>query len=88
MSTNPDLPAMARAETISLDLATIRRLVEQVVSDDSRVLAVYLFGSRARGEALEGSDLDLAVLLTEPFDVMELLALEDRLERPSVCRPT
>ncbi len=81
MTTNPDLPAMARAETISFDLATIRRLVEQVVADDSRVLAVYLFGSRARGEALEGSDLDLAVLLAEPFGVMELLALEDRLER-------
>lgn len=74
---------MARAEMhiASLDEAKIRRIVGDVVSDDPRVIAVYLFGSRARGEELEGSDLDLAVLLTEPLGVMELLGLEDQLER-------
>jgi len=63
------------------DKATIERVVGEVVSGDARVLAVYWFGSRARGEELEGSDVDLAVLFSEPVDVMDLLALEDSLER-------
>jgi predicted nucleotidyltransferase len=63
------------------DETTIRRVVAEVTSDDPRVLAVYWFGSRTRGEALEGSDVDLAALFTEPVDVMELLGLEDRIER-------
>lgn len=74
---------MTRSETslASLDQSTIGRVVGDVASGDPRVLAVYLFGSRTRGEELEGSDLDLAVLLSEPIDVMELLALEDLFER-------
>jgi len=63
------------------DKATIERVVGEVVSGDARVLAVYWFGSRARGEELEGSDVDLAVLFSEPVDVMDLLAFEDRIER-------
>jgi len=47
------------------DKATIERVVAEVVSGDDRVLAVYWFGSRARGEELEGSDVDLAVLFSE-----------------------
>jgi len=63
------------------DEATIRRTVTDAVSGDPRVLAVYLFGSRARRAEVEGSDVDLAALFTEPVEVMELLALEDRIER-------
>jgi len=63
------------------DEATIRRRVADALSGDPRVLAVYLFGSRARGTEVEGSDVDLAALFTEPVEVMELLALEDRIER-------
>lgn len=32
----------------------------KIFSSDSRILAAYLFGSRARNENLHGSDLDLA----------------------------
>jgi predicted nucleotidyltransferase len=47
----PDLP-----ETLRAALATAA----------PEVVAVYLFGSRARGTARAGSDLDLALLLAAP----------------------
>lgn len=42
---------------------------------DPRVLAVYGFGSLARGAAHPGSDLDLAVLLDRPLSLGEELSL-------------
>ena len=33
-----------------------------------RLKGVYLFGSHARGDAREGSDIDVAVVLTGPVD--------------------
>lgn len=63
------------------DQEAIRAAVAEVASGEPRVLAVYFFGSRARGEALEGSDVDLAALFTEPVGVWEVLGLEDRIEK-------
>lgn len=40
----------------------IERLIEKVKADEA-VLAVILFGSRARGEELPGSDIDLCLVL-------------------------
>lgn len=48
-----------------------------VLAEDPRVLAVYGFGSRARGEAGPRSDVDVAVLLAGPWH-----------ERPSQCGTT
>ena len=62
-------------------LAALRSAVAEVASGEPRVSAVYLFGSRARGEEMEGSDVDLAVLFREPVGVWEVLGLEDRIER-------
>lgn len=45
------------------------------LSRDPRVLAVYGFGSHARGEAGPGSDVDLAVLLEGPVGLVEELRL-------------
>ena len=45
------------------------------LAEDPRVLAIYGFGSRARGEAGPGSDLDLAVLMDEDVDLMDELRL-------------
>ena len=44
----------------------IGRLVDAIVRETNPA-AVYLFGSRARGEAREGSDADLLVIEREPF---------------------
>ncbi|CAM3557755.1 nucleotidyltransferase domain-containing protein [Streptococcus pluranimalium] len=50
------------------------------IADKYELPAVYLFGSYARGEADEDSDIDLAVLLGD-VDItgFELFALEDEL---------
>jgi predicted nucleotidyltransferase len=47
------------------------------LAKDPRVLAVFAFGSRARGESGPRSDVDLAVLLTsdEPLSLREELRL-------------
>jgi predicted nucleotidyltransferase len=44
------------------DAATLESAITQAVAGESDVLAAYLFGSRARGEARDRSDLDVAVL--------------------------
>ena len=55
---------------------------------DPRVLAVWGFGSRARGEAGPASDVDVAVLLDRPLDLAAELALRadvvDELHRDDV----
>jgi predicted nucleotidyltransferase len=43
------------------------------------VVAIYLFGSQARGQADHLSDVDLAVLLREDLSKDEMWRLEDRL---------
>ena len=43
-------------------------LARASLAGDSRLLAAYLFGSRARGTASSESDLDIAVLFSEPID--------------------
>lgn len=45
---------------------TIQRMVEAIVAE-VQPERVYLFGSRARGEARESSDVDLLVVESEPF---------------------
>lgn len=64
-----------------LDLDDLGAAVSEVVSSDPRVLAVYVFGSRVHHDAHAASDLDLAVLFTQRVPVMELLEMEDRLEK-------
>lgn len=44
-----------------------------------RVLGAWLYGSRARGEARAGSDLDLAVLCDGPLDPVALFDASGRL---------
>ncbi|MEY4298173.1 MAG: hypothetical protein RLZZ423_1352 [Cyanobacteriota bacterium] len=48
-----------------LDPGLLRQALERLCAVDG-VQAVVLFGSRARGEAQEASDLDLAVILSQP----------------------
>jgi predicted nucleotidyltransferase len=44
-----------------------------------RLLGAWLYGSRARGEARAGSDVDLAVLCDEPLDPVALFDASGRL---------
>ena len=58
--------------------------ISSVLSQDERVAAVYLFGSRARGDEGEASDVDIAVLFDKiPEATLEspTLELESRLEQ-------
>ncbi len=47
----------------------------------SEIIAVYLFGSRSRGEQRESSDMDIAVLFYEPVDFRFELRLGVEIER-------
>ena len=42
--------------------------ISEFFSGELDIIAVYLFGSEAKGKATEKSDLDFAVLLEEGFD--------------------
>jgi uncharacterized protein len=50
-------------------------------ASDPRIVALYLFGSRARQEATEASDVDVGVLFREETSLRDVLLLEDDLER-------
>lgn len=49
-----------------MDGAEIERIREACQTAPSDIVAVYLYGSRARGTASRGSDVDLGVLLKAP----------------------
>jgi len=50
-------------------------------ASDPRILALYLFGSRARQEATEQSDVDVGALFREEVSLRDVLLLEDALEQ-------
>ncbi len=50
---------------------TLKSLVAEPFSDDPDVVAVYPFGSSARGTEGNPRDYDLAVLVREGFDFLE-----------------
>jgi predicted nucleotidyltransferase len=50
-------------------------------ASDPRIVALYVFGSRARGEATERSDVDVGILFRQDVALGDLLLLEDALER-------
>ena len=57
---------------VAVDVETrLPRLVEALTTDD-RIDAIWLFGSRARGEADTLSDVDLAVLAKRDLDASAL----------------
>lgn len=63
-------------------LDDIRRILREVVG--GREVAVYLFGSWARGEATPISDIDLAIEAPTPLPPGTLARLRERLEESSV----
>lgn len=60
-------PSSGTVKVFSLDRVKVREalsaLIEERYRPDPNVVAVYLFGSFARGDAVPGSDVDLLLLL-------------------------
>lgn len=50
--------------------------LQKICIDEARLLAVFLFGSYVDGYATARSDVDLAILLSEPMTLSERLGLE------------
>lgn len=63
-----------------MTLPIVVQLVE-ILGRHPDIIGAYLFGSRARREEREGSDVDLAVYCGKPLDVDALTELEGELER-------
>jgi len=60
---------------------TLESELADFASCDPRILALYLFGSRARHDATEQSDVDVGVLFRQEASLRDVLLLEDALER-------
>jgi predicted nucleotidyltransferase len=72
---------MGTAAARDLSPVGIARELHEMAASDPRVLALYLFGSRSRGEEREGSDVDLGVLFRQRQTLEDVLLLEDAIER-------
>jgi predicted nucleotidyltransferase len=52
-------------------LTEYRRRLEEILGDD--LDSVILYGSQARADAVEGSDIDVLCVMKRPFDYGELI---------------
>lgn len=73
-------PMVSTAATGPTD-AMIERELYSFAASDSRILALYLFGSRGRHEETEQSDVDVGVLFRKQESFRDLMLLEDALQR-------
>lgn len=58
-------------EKLKIILQKVRNGLSKILED--RLDAIYLYGSQARGEARDESDIDLIVVLDGEFDYEEML---------------
>ncbi len=57
-----------------------KKIVDFLLShSDLRLLAVYIFGSHASGDATDQSDIDIAILCEKPLEELELWDLTQSL---------
>lgn len=68
------------APTAGPAITELASAVREVVESDPRVVAVYLFGSRAGGDASDRSDVDLGILFHEAVPLRDVVLLESELE--------
>lgn len=71
---------MASTAAVPSAYAEIEHTLRDAGAGDPRILALYLFGSRARHEETEHSDVDVGVLWHEKQALQDALLLEDALE--------
>lgn len=64
------------------DLEQVRRIVLEYLQPWR--VKVWLFGSRARGDATAASDIDIALLPQQPMPVDWMAGLRERLEESTV----
>lgn len=69
----PPQPPSARS------LEGLAARLHSVAEPQPEILGLYLFGSRATGEARKGSDIDLGALFLRSPEVLELVGLQERL---------
>jgi predicted nucleotidyltransferase len=62
------------------EIIEILRQYKNEVADQHGILAIGVFGSAARGEAGEGSDVDVVVRIAKP-DLFMLVGIKDDLEQ-------
>lgn len=60
-------------DTIDIDIIKIVKQYIDVVSKKFNIKEVYVFGSYAKGTNNEDSDIDIAVILEEDFDTIDLM---------------
>jgi uncharacterized protein len=60
---------------------TLTKSIKTSLDQDDRILLAYVFGSVARGDVSEGSDVDVAVLTREALDLDALGRLGETLAR-------
>lgn len=62
----------------AITIVGLKKRLTPIFLRDKRIAAVYLFGSYSQGAVREGSDIDLAVLLSAPksFSLDDTLDLE------------
>jgi len=68
--------------------AVTQRVRELLAGAGAEIVCAYLFGSTARGEASDDSDIDLAILLRQPPDgrLTDIsFTLEGQIERETGC---
>nr|WP_246596313.1 nucleotidyltransferase domain-containing protein [Bacillus alkalicola] len=60
----------------------LKAIVSETLSDQS--VKVYLFGSWARAEEKQSSDIDLAIEATDPLPQIKWVELIDRIEESTI----
>jgi predicted nucleotidyltransferase len=61
-------------------LKEYRTALKELLGDDLH--SIVLFGSQARGDAVEGSDIDVLCIMKRPFDYGELILKTGEISAP------
>lgn len=54
--------------------------ISNILSEYDYISSTFIFGSYGKGEFTDNSDIDIAILLREKINYMELLSIEEKLE--------